>query len=192
MGKNTLAAHCIHINPAEIDIIKETETMVVHNPESNMGNAVGCGSVVEMFKRGILIGLGTDGFTHDMTESLKVGNIIHKHNLCDPKAGGIEIPAMLFENNRKIVSRFFKRPTGIIKEGACADIIICDYDPLTPMNENNLNGHILFGMNGKNVVTTIANGKVLMKDRKVLCIDEKEVFAKCRELAKKLWNRINA
>ena len=56
---------------------------------------------------------------------------------------------MLFENNAKIAGRYFKSPLGVLKKGAAADVIIADYDPLTPMNESNVNGHILFGMTGE-------------------------------------------
>ena len=191
LGEKTLAIHCVHVSPAEMAILKETNTMVVHNPESNMGNAVGCGPVIRLFQEGILLGLGTDGYTNDMLESYKVGNIIHKHNLCDPTVAWGEIPAMLFENNPRIAGRFFNKPLGVLKAGAYADVIVTDYDPLTPMDGGNANGHILFGMNGRSVVTTVCNGKVLMKDRKVLVADEKLVMQECRKSAAKLWQSIN-
>ncbi len=191
LGEKTLAIHCVHVSPAEMALLKETGTMVVHNPESNMGNAVGCGPVIRLFSEGILLGLGTDGYTNDMIESYKVGNIIHKHNLCDPTVAWAEIPAMLFENNPRIAGRFFNRPLGVLKAGAYADVIVTDYDPLTPLDGGNVNGHILFGMNGRSVVTTVCNGKVLMKDRNVLVADEKSVMKECRASAAKLWKSIN-
>ena len=98
---------------------------------------------------------------------------------------------MLFEGNRTIANRYFETPLGIIKEGAAADIIITDYIPRTPMDENNLNSHILFGMNGRSVVTTIGNGEVLMKDRVLQKIDEEAELAKVREGAARLWKKIN-
>jgi len=191
LGEHTLAIHCVHVSPAEMELLKKTNTMVVHNPESNMGNAVGCGPVIRLFQEGILLGLGTDGYTNDMFESYKVGNIIHKHNLCDPTVAWGEIPTMLFENNPKIAGRFFEKPLGVLKPGAYADVIVTDYDPLTPMDGTNVNGHILFGMNGRSVVTTVCNGKVLMKDRKVLVADEAAVMKECRASAAKLWKSIN-
>ena len=191
LGEKTLAIHCVHVSPAEMQLLKETGTMVVHNPESNMGNAVGCEPTIRLFQEGILLGLGTDGYTNDMLESYKVGNIIHKHNLCDPTVAWGEIPAMLFDNNPKIAGRFFNRPLGVLKKGAYADVIVTDYDPLTPMDGNNVNGHILFGMNGRSVVTTVCNGKLLMKDRKVLVADEKALMKECRASAAKLWKSIN-
>ena len=71
-------------------------------------------------------------------------------------------------------------------------MIVIDYDPLTPMNENNINGHLMFGVNGSMVQTTVCNGKVLMKDREVLVCDEAKVMADCRRAAKELADDINS
>lgn len=191
LGEKTLLGHCIYINTHEMDLIRDTDTMVVHNPESNMGNACGCPPTMELVKRGIITGLGTDGYTHDMTESFKVANVLHKHHLCDANAAWGEVPKMLFENNAVIANRYFEAPLGVLKPGAAADVIVVDYDPPTRLDETNCNGHILFGMTGRDVVTTIGNGKVLMKDRELKVADAKEVMAKCREASAKLWKSIN-
>ena len=191
LGPKTLLGHCIYVNEHEMDLIKDTDTMVVHNPESNMGNACGCPPTMRMVQKGILTGLGTDGYTHDMMESWKVANVLHKHSLCDPNAAWGEIPQMLFEGNAKIANRYFKKQLGVLKEGAAADVIVIDYDPLTPMNESNINGHLMFGVNGSMVQTTVCNGKVLMKDREVLVCDEAKVMADCRQAAKELADDIN-
>lgn len=191
LGPKTLTAHCIYVNPQEMELLKATDTMVVHNPESNMGNACGCPPTMEIFRKGILTGLGTDGYTHDMLESMKVANVLHKHNSCNPNEAWAEVPAMLFEGNARIAGRYFKTPVGVLKPGAAADVIVTDYDPLTPMDASNINGHILFGMTGRHVVTTVCNGKVLMKDRELLVADEAKAMADCRQEARKLWRSIN-
>ena len=192
LGEKTITGHCIHINGTEMDIIKETDTVVVHNPESNMGNAVGIPPCMEMMRRGILLGLGTDGYTNDMFESEKVANIIHKHVLCDPQAAWSEVPAMLFKNNAAIGNRFFSTKIGALEQGAAADVVIADYDPLTPMDASNCDGHIVFGMSGRSIVTTIINGEIKMKDRELIGIDERAIMAKCRERASALAGRINS
>lgn len=191
LGEKTLLGHCIYINPHEMDLIKDTNTMVVHNPESNMGNACGCPPTMELVHRGILTGLGTDGYTHDMLESYKVANVLHKHHLCDANAAWGEVPKMLFENNAAIANRYFKTPLGVLKEGAAGDVIVVDYNSPTQLDASNINGHILFGMTGRDVVTTVANGRVLMKDREIKVIDVEEAMAKCREESAKLWHSIN-
>ena len=201
LGEKTIAAHCVHIDEKDMELLKETDTMVVHNPESNMGNAVGCPKVLSMFEKGILLGLGTDGYTNDMLESLKVANILHKHETKNPSAAWMEIPQMLYYNNRNIASRTFSAKNkvitnqedvyGCIQKGALADVIIMDYKPFTPINAKNINSHILFGMNGKDTITTIVNGKVLMKDRKFIYLDEESIDKECREEAKNLWKNLS-
>lgn len=189
LSDKTIAVHCIHITDEEMDRLKEKNTIVVHNPESNMGNAVGAASVLTMYEKGILLGLGTDGYTTDMMESYKVANLIHKHTSGDSTVAWGEIPEMLFNNNRKITERFISNSVGILKEGALADIIIVDYDSPTPINESNINAHLLFGINGRHVDTTIINGKVIMEERKLKNIDEERILAKSKELASAIWKR---
>lgn len=187
--EKTIAVHCIHVNEHELEIIKESKCNVVHNPESNMGNAVGCSPVIHMMKKGIKVGLGTDGYTADMLESLKVANIIHKHHLCDPTVAWQEAPLMLFRNNREIVEKQFGCKVGILEVGAKADIAVFDYIPNTELNKFNYNGHILFGLSGRGARTTICNGKIIMKDREILTINEETVLEKSREVSKKMWER---
>ncbi|MEF9973001.1 MAG: putative aminohydrolase SsnA [Clostridia bacterium] len=192
LGKKTLCGHCTHASASEIDLIYETGSMVAHNPESNMGNAIGCPPVLKMFEKGILIGLGTDGYTSDMLESYKVANLLHKHHLSDPTVAWSEIPAMLFHNNREMAARFFERPIGILAPGAHADVVVMDYDPLTPMHAGNINSHVLFGMNGRMTATTVIGGELKMKDHQLIGVDKQAVMAHCREQAQDLAGRINA
>ncbi len=191
LGEKTMLGHCIHISPAEMDIIRETGTMVCHNPESNMGNAVGCSPVLKLYEKGILIGLGTDAYTHDMLESLKVLLPMQRHNACDPNVGWGEAMGMLFHNNPAICARYFKKPLGVLEPGAAADVIVMDYKPFTPFGADNIDGHMLFGMMGKNCRTTVINGKVLYQDREFVGIDEDKINAWTLEQAKKLWGELN-
>ena len=192
LGEHTICGHCTHVSEAEIELMRDTGCMVAHNPESNMGNAIGCPPVLKMLEKGLMVGLGTDGYTNDMLESYKVGNLLHKHAMCDPTVALAEIPAMLFENNRAMAARFFPKPLGIIKPGACADVIALDYTPLTPLEAGNINSHVMFGMNGRCVTTTIIAGEVKMKDRQLIGVDKQAVLAHARERARDLWTRINA
>lgn len=188
--ENTIAVHCIHINDYELDILKNSGCNVIHNPESNMGNAVGCSPAIKMLEEGLIVGLGTDGYTADMIESLKVANILHKHELKDPTVGWKEAPLMLFRNNREIIKKQFGCNTGILKKGAKADIAIFDYIPHTELNENNYNSHIIFGISGRGATTTICNGKILMKKRKLINVDEKSILEKARTISKQMWKSV--
>ena len=191
LGEKTLLGHCIHVSPAEMDIIRETGTMTVNNPESNMGNAVGCAPVLQMMKKGITVGMGTDAYTHDMLESLKVFLTIQRHNAALPNVAWGEAMQMLFQNNAAIAAKYFPQPVGVLRPGAAADVIVMDYKPFTPFSEENADGHMLFGMMGKNCRTTIINGKVLYKDREFVGIDEEAINAWTMEQSKKLWGELN-
>ncbi|OTN89966.1 chlorohydrolase/aminohydrolase [Enterococcus sp. 7E2_DIV0204] len=193
LGKQTMAGHCIHINPHEMELLRDTNTMVVTNPESNMGNAVGCPPAMRMLNEyGILMGLGTDGYTNDLTESYKVGNIIHKHHLADPNAAWAEIPQMLFNNNPQMANRYFEKKLGVLEADAAADVIVLDYKGPTPMTKDNYNSHILFGMNGGAVTDTIINGEIRMKNREVQGVDEEKIWHDAKVQAQSLWTRINS
>jgi len=189
LGPKSIAVHCIHIDEHEMDILKERGTAVVHNPESNMGNAVGTTPVLEFCRRGILTGLGTDGYVSDMLQSYKMANALQKHANGHPNVAWGEIPQMLFENNARIAERYFGVPLGRLAPGCSADVIVSDYVPPTPLTDANVNGHLLFGASGRSVVTTVARGKVLMENRVLLGIDERAVAARARELAVKTWER---
>lgn len=186
----SLAIHCVHADDRELEILKETGCNVIHNPESNMGNAVGTSPVVKMMGMGIKVGLGTDAYTNDMFESLKVAKILQSHALNDPQVGFMEAYRMQFENNREIAGKLFGAEIGILRENACADLITLDYDPLTPMTGDNLAGHAIFGMSGYQVRDTMINGRFVMKDRIITTIDFEKTMAKSREVSKRLWDRL--
>ena len=192
LGPKTILGHCIHVNSAEIELIKNTDTMVVNNPESNMGNAVGPCPVLPLYKNGILLGMGTDAYTNDMLESLKVALCAQRQNACLPNVGWCEVTDMLFKNNAKIGGRYFDAKLGVLEAGAAADVIVMDYKPYTPFSDANIDGHMIFGMTGRQCQTTIANGKVLMKDRELIGIDEEAENAHILEEAKKLWRSLDS
>lgn len=189
LGPLSIAVHCIHIDGSEMEILKETGTNVVHNPESNMNNAVGVAKVLTMLENGIPVALGTDGMTLDMFQESKVNYLLHKLANKDPRVMGGETVRMLFYNNPGIAKRFFKKPVGELSRGAYADIILVDYKPPTPMNTGNFPWHMQFGMSGADVDTTIVGGKVIMKDRRLLTIDAERIAKRSRELAPRVWER---
>ncbi len=191
LGEKTLLGHCIHVSPSEMDIIRDTGTMVVNNPQSNMGNAVGCSPVLKLFEKGITVGLGTDAYTFDMLESLKSALTIQRHNAAMPNVAWGEVTTMLFANNAKIAAKYFPQQLGVIKAGAAADVIVMDYKPFTPFSADNIDGHMIFGMAGRQCETTMCAGRILMRDRKLLIADEEAENAKTLETAEKLWHKLN-
>ena len=187
LSRKTLAAHCVHVDDHEMELLAASDACVVHNPESNMGNAVGCAPVLKMMGRGVRVGLGTDGYTADMFESMKAAHLLAKHASGDPRAGWVEAPQMLFRVNADLAGECFGGTFGKLAPGAHADLILVDYDPPTPMTADNAAAHLHFGFSGRAVSTTMIGGRVVMQDGKLLEIDEAEVRSKAQACAAALW-----
>jgi putative selenium metabolism protein SsnA len=189
-GEKSLFIHCVHIDESEMDIISATKTGVVHNPESNMNNAVGVTKILQLLKKGVLLGLGTDGMSSDMLAQMRCAYLLHRLANLDPQVGFMEAPQMLLQNNAEICERQFGIRLGEISKGHPADLAILDYQPPTPLNEGNFLGHLIFGLVDATVDTTVCRGKILMKNKKILTLDEPRVAARSRELASQMWQRI--
>ena len=187
LGSKTICAHCVHVDESELELIKKTDTMVVHNPQSNMNNAVGVADIFKMLDRGILVGLGTDAMTVNMLEELRSALWVHKLTSQDPGAGFMECCQLLLENNAKIANRFWQG-LGELKIGNLADVIISDYRPYTPLSADNFLGHLVFGISQSSIDTTIASGKVLMENKKTI-FDEESISQEAQKLSAKLWGR---
>ncbi len=105
LGPRSIAAHCVHVNRREMDLLAETQTAVVHNPQSNLNNAVGIADVVALVKRNVLVGLGTDAMTTNMLEELRVALWAQHLRAQNPSVGFGEVVTALFFNNPKIAGQ---------------------------------------------------------------------------------------
>ena len=191
LGPQSIAAHCVHVNRREIDLLAETGTAVVHNPQSNLNNAVGIADVVTLMQRGVLVGLGTDAMTTHMLEELRVALWAQHIRAQNPSVAFGEVVSALFGNNPEIAARALRLPVGELRTGCVGDAVIVDYDPPTPMEAGNVFGHLVFGISQAAVDTTIVGGRVLMENRRLaLDLDEPRIKARARELAAKLWKRL--
>jgi len=189
-GKKSIFVHCVHVDEAEMEILAATRTSVVHNPESNMNNAVGVTPLLKLLKKGVLVGLGTDGMNSDMLAQMRCAYLLHRLANRDPRVAFMEAPQLLLQNNAEIVERQFGLRLGEIAEGRPADLAILDYYPPTPLSEANFLGHLIFGLVDATVDTTVCRGKILMCGKKVLSMDEERLAARSRELAPKMWKRL--
>jgi putative selenium metabolism protein SsnA len=192
LGPNSIAVHCVHVDEREIELLAKSNTIVVHNPQSNMNNAVGCAAVPSMIAKGVRVGLGTDGMTSNMFEEARTSLFIRHHHAVNPATGFGETVKMQFENNAQIASSFFGKKLGVLETGAAADLIVVDYVPFTPTHPHNAYGHILFGAAAERVHTTICDGKVLMRDGKLQTIDHIEISQQARTHSPKTWQRFNS
>ncbi|MFZ5856531.1 MAG: putative aminohydrolase SsnA [Chloroflexota bacterium] len=191
-GEKSIFVHCVHIDESEMDTIAATKTIVVHNPESNMNNAVGVTQLLKLLKKNILVGLGTDGMNSDMLTQMRCAYLLHRLDNRDPRVAFMEAPQLLLQNNADIVERQFGIRVGELAEGRPADMAILDYIPPTPMDESNFLGHLIFGMTDATVDTTVCRGRILMKNKQILTMDEERLAARSRELAPQMWKRLQA
>ncbi len=189
-GPESIMAHCIHIDAWEMARLRQTETFVTHQPRSNMNNAVGAAAVDAMLRGGIKLCLGNDGFSNDMFAEMKAADLLQKVMNHDPRyLGADKVTQMAVQHNRQLAATFFDQPVGIITPGAYADLILLDYFPTTPLSPDNLPWHILFGVSGGHVHSTIVHGQTLMKNRELLTMDEAVISARSRAVAKATWER---
>lgn len=191
-GPDSIFVHSVNCDSPDIQTLGLTKTNVVHNPRSNMNNAVGCAQLEKMFEEKINVSLGTDGMSASPLEDLCVTNILHKHQARDPRKIYGEAWKMFAVNGARLANRLFRKKIGVIEEGACPDLVVWDYIPPTPLNASNTYGHLTFGIPYSKVLTTICQGKTIMDDGVITFLaegEEKEMCAKGRELAASLWER---
>ena len=185
-GPRTLAAHGVWLSAPDMDILARRHVGVSHNPESNMKLASGAARVVAMRRAGVVVGLGTDGAASnndlDMFEAMRQAAFLAKLQTNDPRA----VPARAALEMGTIDGARalgMEKEIGSLEAGKRADVIAVSmasarqtplYDPLS---------HLVYATHGDDVTTTIVNGRVLMRDRKVLTLDESAVLAEARALA---------
>jgi putative selenium metabolism protein SsnA len=190
LGARTIAAHAVHVDASEIATLAETRAFVVHNPASNMNNAVGVAPILAMLARGVRVGLGTDGLGADMIASARTAALLQRHANGDPRAGWLEAPQLLWSGNAEMASQLFGFGIGRLEPGAAGDLAVLDYDPATPLTSANLAAHLLLGIDARHVRTVIVGGEIIVQDRRLLTMDEAAVRAQARERARSLWARL--
>ncbi|MEG6586037.1 amidohydrolase [Dendrosporobacter sp. 1207_IL3150] len=169
-----LAAHCVHLSPEDIEIMRDKKVRVAHNPGSNMKLASGIAPVQEMLKAGICVGLGTDGAASnnnmDMLEELRLAALLHKVRNNDPLA----VPAktaisMATEYGAKALG--LSGITGKIKEGFKADITLFDTSGLHWQPKHDLLSLLTYSAASSDVDTVIINGSVVLENKQLTTID---------------------
>lgn len=188
-GPNSIAAHGIYLDEKGMEQVAQTDTIVAHNPQSNMNNAVGRADVFALLDRGVTVGIGTDGMTPDVKVDTRTGYLMHKHDLQDPNAGWMAFQNMLLKNNPAIYRRLTGDNVGQVQPGYLADLILVDYAPPTELNGDTLWGHFLYGIADAPVDTTIINGEIVMQNKQIPGIDEAEIARASQKVARETWKR---
>jgi 5-methylthioadenosine/S-adenosylhomocysteine deaminase len=185
-GPRTLINHGVWVSATDIKVLKSHQVGVSHNPESNMKLASGIAPVPEYLAAGVMVGLGTDGAASnndlDMFEAMRFAALLHKVKTGDPQA----VPAsaaleMATIHGARALG--LEKEIGSLEAGKRADLVIVSMANarLTPMYDPV--SHLVYAVRGDDVRTVMVNGRVLMRDRKMLTLDEPAVLAEAHKLA---------
>jgi putative selenium metabolism protein SsnA len=190
-GPGTIFVHGVHFESREMDLLRSTDSMLVNNPESNMNNGLSVSPILEMLKHGVTVGVGTDGMSSHLISQARAMYLHQRTYHRDPSIAFTEACEILLYNNRKICNRLFREPRGALAPGQLADIMIPQYMPFTPLNADTFFGHLLFGLSFSRVRTTIARGRVIVDDGRLVNLDEESIRARCVERAARIWAKIS-
>ncbi len=189
-GRKSIFVHGTHLEPGEMELLAETDSILVSNPESNMNNGLAVSPVLDFLRHGVLVGVGTDGMSSHVISQARA-MYMHQRTLHrDPTLAFGETCDILLRNNRRIANRLFNEPRGSIAKGQLADLVIYDYVPFTPLRPDTILGHLLFGIGFSRAHTTVARGKVIVDNADLPQLSENDVRAYCVERASAIWSRI--
>ncbi|KXS46612.1 MAG: 5-methylthioadenosine/S-adenosylhomocysteine deaminase [Methanohalophilus sp. T328-1] len=183
---DVLAAHCIWLSEGDMDILAEMGVHVSHDPVSNMKMAAGIAPVPKLLEKGVNVSLSTDGCASnnnlDMFGVMKMAALLHKVDSMDLTViDARKVLEMATVNGAKALGI----EAGMIKEGYYADLIVVDMKRphLTPLYD--IDSHLVYSALGSDVTTVLVDGKVLMENGQVLCMNEYEIMVEASKAAKK-------
>ncbi|MFW6343233.1 MAG: putative aminohydrolase SsnA [Sediminispirochaetaceae bacterium] len=183
LNDKALFIHGVHLSPEDVERINAADAYLIHNVRSNMNNGVGYNSRLGEYKN---VALGTDGIGANMYEEFRFAFFKHM----DEHGGlGPEDYLGFLAHGNDVLQRYFGGRFGRIEKGAKADLVVADYTSPTPIQAENIAGHMAFGMTSTDVRTVLIEGKPVYEDRE-FPIDIEEIFAKSREAAKATWRRV--
>ena len=192
-----IIGHGLWLTPSEIEIMNDRDLFLAHNARSNMNNGVGYNSLLHRHRNVVL---GTDGMGADLLEEFKFA-VFRQRESGGPWWPG-DFLACLDRGNR-ILDRYFALDSGqpeglpnpggfafgVLAPGNPADLVLWDYDPPTPLDAENIAGHLAFGMSSRSVRSVVVEGNLRIRDRKAL-FDAEKIQALARQQARRLWNKM--
>jgi 5-methylthioadenosine/S-adenosylhomocysteine deaminase len=188
LGPDVLAAHCIFVDAADRKTLADRHVGCVHNPSSNMMLASGVSPVPEMRAAGVAVGLGTDGPAGsnndlDLMEEMDLAAKLAKITKADPLALNAKsvVEMATIEGARAL---HMEKQIGSLEPGKKADLILIDLDEPNAVPMYEVYAQLAYALKGNDVETVIIGGRIVMRDRKLLTVDEAAVIAKAREYKK--------
>jgi 5-methylthioadenosine/S-adenosylhomocysteine deaminase len=183
LNDRVIAAHVVHVSAEEIGVLKRLGVGVVHNPQSNMKLASGVMPVPQMLAEDLNLGLGTDGAASNndlnMWEEIDTTAKLHKVFTMDPKVVTAQ-QAFEMATIRGARALHMEREIGSIEEGKRADLVVVDLDDLNQTPLYNIYSQLVYATKADDVRTVIVEGRVIMRDRRLLTLDEKDIKARAR------------
>jgi 5-methylthioadenosine/S-adenosylhomocysteine deaminase len=188
LGPDVVAAHCIYVDEADRKLLAERSVGCVHNPSSNMMIASGVSPVPEMRAAGVAVGLGTDGPAGsnndlDLMEEIDLAAKLAKISKMNPLALNAKsvVEMATIDGARAI---HMEKEIGSLEPGKKADIVLINLNEANAVPMYDIYAQIAYSLKGSDVETVIIGGKVVMRDRRLLTVDETKVLEKAREYGK--------
>lgn len=190
---NSILVHGVNLQLEEFASLSEKSVWLAFNPQSNMNNAVGLPNWELAKKHGISAVLGNDGFGYNLVFDIRALVLSQKLRARSTTAFGFDdLRSVIFENNYKLASSVFEASLGKIAEGYQADMVVVEYEPPTPMTNENFLAHFFFGMlESWNPSSVFIAGRELVQDGKLITLDVSDIYKRAVEVSKKLWTRFD-
>src|SRR5437868_2662083 len=185
LGSDVVSAHCIFVDEADRKTLAQRQVGCVHNPSSNMMLASGVSPVAEMRAAGVAVGLGTDGPAgsnndRELMEEIDLAAKLAKITKMDPLALNAKaVVEMATIDGAKALH--MEKEVGSLEKGKKADLILISLDESNAVPMYDVYAQIAYSLKGSDVQTVVIGGRVVMRDRKLLTVDEAKVLEKARE-----------
>lgn len=192
LGENVIAAHGVHLTPEDIEILARRGVSVAHNPECNMKLASGVAPVQELLAKNVKVGLGTDGVASnnnlDLFEEMNTAAILHKLHQNNPTVlDARTVVEMATIGGARVLG--MENEIGSLEVGKKADLIMLDMMKPHAHPMYNVYSLLVYSMQGSDVETVMVDGKIVMDQKHLNGFDEKAMYPKIEEIARKIKER---
>ncbi|MBI5368460.1 MAG: amidohydrolase family protein [Planctomycetes bacterium] len=180
----SVLAHGVHLSENDVSLLAACGAWLVHNPRSNMNNAVGYAPVAAA---GLKVALGSDGLGADPFEEARAAWLKGRDSGRGPSFGDC---LRFLAGGQALAGSIYGMSLNTLAEGAAADLVVLDYPCPTPLTAGNLAGHALFGFATAQVESVIVNGRLVVENRKFRGLDLAATYARARAAAQRVWDRM--
>ena len=195
LNNRVIAAHVVWPSDEELGLLKKLGVGIVHNPQSNMKLASGVAPVPEMLKEDLPVGLGTDGAASNndlnLWEEMDTAAKLHKLISKDPKVVSAQ-EAFEMATIRGARALHLEREIGSIEKGKRADLVVVDLDDLNQTPYYNIYSDLVYATKAADVRTVIIEGRVVMRDRRLLTLNEETIKADARRYRERIIRSLGA